>query len=1127
LSSATLSLLCIAAAAASSVAAIPTETRPGANPLSAAERDLVRAAEPLFKQFCFDCHRDRKSKAGVNLQRMSVDPDFTGRFKTWEKVIAKLEQKEMPPEEEPQPTDAQRKKLIAGVRGGLDKFIRETAGDPGRVVLRRLTSAEYAYTIQDLTGLDLELERHFDVDPAGGEGFSNIGDVQFIQDSTLERYLEAAKTVAAHAVIGAGPLQFYRDPGKTGQELSAINRIREIYRQHGFRTASGEGGLAFGLDHYTKAFYAAWRFRFRRELGLGNVALAMLAQDEKIDARFVEHVWAVLNDPLLSFPSSEIAAAWRKLPAPQGRPGPASERTRAACESLYKLLNGWQLGLAENTGDAEVAVVLTESSFHPAPTNSFRIRLAWPAEKTNAAFEISVAPIGRDNAKPAVLWRQPSLRFRRGPGADAGGRGRLGATPLKDVVSESSAQRLKFGRGPNGETIDANDFMTSGSVTLPVEFNVPAGMTQAELVIEVRLDLARGDDSVARCAISHELNEGATVAASGFFSALLAKPDGAQIESLRNGVAEFARLYPQISHREAAPADRDPIPPPFDSSYNNAERNDFHYVIKYHRDDRFLTEHILDEATRAQLDQAWTDLLTAFEYHNAFLRFVVRKFKLELEEGGSVGNLRQEWIDKTPDEPRRFVMSLTQQYASAQQALQAAEPGHLEDALRFAQLAWRRPLSDAEKSRLRTFYASLRDEAKLDHPEALRTLLARILVAPAFLYRLESPTRADAGPGVAVAVAPRGRGIVPLSDSELASRLSYFLWSSIPDTELSRAAAAGELRKPEQLTRQAQRMLRDPKARRFATEFFGQWFGFYRFTEHRGVDTSRFTEFTDALKSSMYDEAVSFFEHIVREDRSVQDILFADYSFLNRDLAIHYGINLPAVPTNGVARIEGLGQFHRGALLRLGAVLTATSAPLRTSAVKRGDWVLRRVLGTPIPPPPGDAGSIPPDDVLADGKTVRQRLEAHRRDASCVSCHSRIDPLGFALEHFDSIGRWRETYRDGQAIDAAGTLNDGTVISELEGLMNYLRTHRSSFDRNLSAKLLGYALGRTEMVSDRPLLDQMVASLKKDSRFSTLVTRIVSSPQFRFQRRPELEGEPRIRTAAVAQPGRVALEGQR
>src|SRR4030095_12983686 len=311
--------LCFAAGVASSVAAIPDETRHGASPMSAAERDFVRAAEPLFKQFCFDCHGDKKTKAGVNLQRISVDPDFADLFKTWEKVIVKLDQKEMPPEEKPQPTDAQRKKLIASVRSGLDKFIHETAGDPGRVVLRKLTSAEYAYTIQDLTGLDLELEKHFDIDPAGGEGFSNIGDVQFIQDSTLERYLEAAKTVAAHAVIGAGPLQFYRDPGKTGQELSAINRIRKIYEQHGFRTGAGEGALAFGFDHYSKAFFAAWRFRHRRELGLGNVTLAKLAQQEEVEPRFVEHVWAVLNDPSLSFPCSEIAAAWRKLPMPRSR----------------------------------------------------------------------------------------------------------------------------------------------------------------------------------------------------------------------------------------------------------------------------------------------------------------------------------------------------------------------------------------------------------------------------------------------------------------------------------------------------------------------------------------------------------------------------------------------------------------------------------------------------------------------------------------------------------------------------------------------------------------------------------------------------------------------------------------
>ena len=167
--------------------------------------------------------------------------------------------------------------------------------------------------------------------------------------------------------------------------------------------------------------------------------------------------------------------------------------------------------------------------------------------------------------------------------------------------------------------------------------------------------------------------------------------------------------------------------------------------------------------------------------------------------------------------------------------------------------------------------------------------------------------------------------------------------------------------------------------------------------------------------------------------------------------------------------------------------------------------MLRRVLGKSVPPPPGDAGSIPPDDVLADGRTVRQRLEAHRRDATCVNCHSRIDPLGFALEHFDSIGRWRETYRDGQRIDASGKLSDGTEISEFDGLIQYLHQHEALFDRTLCAKLLGYALGRAELVSDRPLLDRMTDRLRNDPRFSTLVIEIVMSTQFRNQRAQESE----------------------
>ncbi len=231
----------------------------------------------------------------------------------------------------------------------------------------------------------------------------------------------------------------------------------------------------------------------------------------------------------------------------------------------------------------------------------------------------------------------------------------------------------------------------------------------------------------------------------------------------------------------------------------------------------------------------------------------------------------------------------------------------------------------------------------------------------------------------------------------------------------------------------------------------------------------------------------------------VGEILFADYAFLNKTLADHYGISAD-VSENAFKKVDNVTVSHRGGLFGMGAVLARTSNPLRTSPVKRGDWVLRRVLGTPVPPPPADAGSIPADDVLADGLTVRERLEAHRTRASCAGCHSRIDPLGFALEHYDTLGRWRSEYRGGQPIDDSGTLSDGTRVAGLDGLRKYLKAQEQQFQRTLCAKLAGYAFGRSESLADAQLIDDMTSRLADDSRFSGLVISIVQSPQFRQRR---------------------------
>jgi hypothetical protein len=411
----------------------------------------------------------------------------------------------------------------------------------------------------------------------------------------------------------------------------------------------------------------------------------------------------------------------------------------------------------------------------------------------------------------------------------------------------------------------------------------------------------------------------------------------------------------------------------------------------------------------------------------------------------------------------------------------AAQPVHVADVLTFASRAWRRPLTTNEKASLRAFYTKSRTASQLDHDDAVRAVIARILVSPAFLYRVETATR---GPEKA------------LNNWELASRLSFFLWSSIPDDELRRAAAAGELSDPSQLAKQVKRMTADPKARRLSTEFFGQWLGFYHFDQYRGIDTARFPEFTDEVRSSMYDEAISTFEYLVRQGRPVKEILHADYAFLNKPLADFYGIKADVKSPDKMVLVPNANAFSRGGALRLGSVLTTTSAPLRTSPVKRGDWILRRVLGTPTPPPPAEAGTLPADDKTFAGQTLRERLTEHKRNATCANCHLRIDPLGFPLEGYDAVGRTRATYADGKAIDLTGEFADKKTISGTEGLLNYLQTKDAQVMKTLSRKMLGYALGRTVLASDRPLIAEMVAASPK-ATFSDLAVKIVTSRQFR------------------------------
>lgn len=1052
-------------------------------PLRAEELNFIGDASPILHEYCVECHGDDNAEAHINLEGLLNNPRYGTQFRTWEKVVAVLGERQMPPDDMPQPDDDERMVVIQSIHQQLEHIAHEEAGTPGRVVMRRLTSAEYDYTIQDLTGLQLDLGTILDGDAVGGEGFTNVGDVQFVQDSTLERYLEAARLVASHAVIGSGPLQFFESPGKTGQELSAIHRIQGIYRAHGFRTAAGEGGEPFGLELYPKAFYVAWKYHHRNHFGLSEATLGHIAADESLNPRFAQHIWTVLQRQNTSFPLSEIVTAWRELPAPSSTDLLATSERQAhdECSRIASLLRNWQGRLAGNTGDDEEAALLTTESIRLEPAGSFRAVIDWQDGDAFATVHlITASATGEDDKNAMVIWRRPTIQFRRED------RRRLRPVPLATLIRPQSHESVTFGPNELVRHADESDLVVGGNTNVQIDFHVPQGAIGARLSVQAELQTDLAPNAIVRCTIRDGFDEGDTAADTGEVSTILGQSDGAAFNAWAAGVVDFASALPDVSHREPTPSDRDPIPAPFDNSYNNPERNDFHYSIKYHRDDDFLVKHLLDDATRVQLDHAWHDLLSSFDYHDTFLKFVAVKSGHDLGEQ-TIANLQPDWIAHLPDDYRSIALRLVNNYFETRAAVRTAEPGQVADALRFAHVAWRRPLSSKEQGRLHAFYDEMRESAELGHDDAIRALVTRILVSPEFLYRIERP---------------KSDGIKKLSQWELASRLSYFFWSSVPDEELLEIAARGGLDSRNELERQTRRMLRDPKARRFATEFFGQWFGFYRFDKFGGIDATRFPQFNDELKSSMYDEAISFFEHIVRHDRSVNDVLFAEYSYWNHDLGRHYGLSTDKLEklTNKTQLVSNLRSVHRGGLLSLGVVHATTSAPLRTSAVKRGDWILRRVLGTPVPPPPADVGSIPADEVASDGKTVRERLIAHRQDSACMNCHTRMDPLGFAMENFDPVGRWRERYRDGQLINATGTLANGAAIEGFDGLQAYLRDQLPKFHRTFCSKLLGYALGRREILTDRQLIATMMDDLKNDASISQIATRIVTSTQFRTKR---------------------------
>jgi len=401
----------------------------------------------------------------------------------------------------------------------------------------------------------------------------------------------------------------------------------------------------------------------------------------------------------------------------------------------------------------------------------------------------------------------------------------------------------------------------------------------------------------------------------------------------------------------------------------------------------------------------------------------------------------------------------------------------------LARQAYRRPINDSDLQAPLELYRQGRKEG--DFEAGIEAALSALLVNPQFLLRIE---RQPAG-------VPPGT-VYRIDGVELASRLSYFLWSSTPDDELLDLAAAGQLSRPEVLRQQVQRMLADERSRSLVTNFAGQWL-YLRNLEAVIPDMRLFQDFDDNLRQAMRQETELLFDSVVREDRSVLGLIKSDYTFLNERLARHYGV--PYVFGSQFRRVALDEASHRGGLLRQGSILAVTSYATRTSPVIRGKWVLENILGTPPPPPPGNVPALK-DNTVAANLSVRQRLAEHRANEACAACHNFMDPVGFALENFDAIGRWRDT-EEGQAVDATGGLPDGSEFVGVGGLEQAVLSRPDMFVGTLTEKLLTFALGRGVEYYDAPAIRKIVRDARaEDYRFSSLIVGIATSTPFQMRR---------------------------
>lgn len=1329
-------------------------------------REYTVHALPLLKQFCFECHSGERVEAEIDLSAFRTLDDVEKDAKTWVRIREMLDTEQMPPADSPQPADAERERLRKWVRRYLVLEARARAGDPGPVVLRRLSNAEYTYSIRDLTGVSsLDPAREFPIDGAAGEGFTNVGSALVMSPALLQKYLDAARSIADHAVLYPNGVRFSQYTTKRDLTDAKLRELQSFYSKYsntgggitvnltGRPFTTNQGGVLPIAEYLTATIE-------ERDAIRDGKTVQQVADERNLSPKYLRILWTSLTggtSPLLLDP---IRESWKKA-TPQDVP-----KLVAKVEAWGNRL--WKFNVVGHVGREGGPSAWMEPLVPIAERRDFRLKLE-PETETDVVVRLLADDVGDGHANDYVLWRDArlvgggkpdvplhsvaSLAERLGerraelmanlpaylaaagdstPNTDIADRakkhgvqvdvlrnwlrylnlesggpvnvtghyterlssaasydfvtgwgnhatpqilanssdqdvnipGRLPArslamhpsptlfaavgwqSPMDGIVEVQATIRdahpacgngaewfVQHRRSDHDVTLGTDVFDTNGSGKLPPTeitvrkrevvsllvgprdgshvcdlTNIDLTVTEAtgaKRVWSATKDLtsnishanphadAHGNNAVWHfysgpvAEVKTPVAPTARVPAGSMLALWMEEKDKATRKALATRIAAFAkspapkdtstpdRLLWQQIHKlpfalddailrdlkadlrfgthplghaiapghvvtkapstlqfripaelatgrefviigtydathgqegatllhastrpgEGIPTDSDIVCRTGSDSRKRIEqqldefRNLFPPALSYtrivpvdevvtatlfHREDGLLKRLILDDNEAAELDQLWDELLWVSEEP---LKLVVSLEQIREFSTQDRPDMVGPW-----DKMKPAVRSRAEAF---EKRVLDAEPNQLQSVLAFADRAWRRTLTDGERGSLNSLYRTLR-KAELSHEQSLRLLITRILTSPSFLYRRESPVSGDTSG--------------PVTSTELATRLSYFLRTSTPDEALLEAARNGSLSKDEQLLKHARRLLQHPHARRLAIHFACQWLHIRDFNNAVEKNEKLYPQFT-GLRDAMNEEAIRFFEDIIRNDRSILDIFDSDHTFVNEQLAGHYGLN--NVSGEQWRRVEGLKEAGRGGVLAMASVLASQSGASRTSPILRGTWVSETLLGERLPKPPANVPVLP--ESVPSGLTARVLITRHSSAPECAKCHKRIDPYGFALEQFDTIGRRRPV-----KADTSSTLPDGQTIDGLSGLRRYLlTTRRDDVVRQFCRKLLGYALGREVQLSDEQLLEEMQTNLKKNGyRFSAAVDTIVLSKQFRYIRARSQQGMP-------------------